>query len=203
MRFLIAIALFAGLALLADQLVEAQVEQRAANVAGEVLAAQVAIDLQGTPFLYHALSGRLPGAVLRAEQVPVPGRDATLPLLEISLRGVEVSFAALSSSTLPSAESGTFMARLDANSLGALAQIPLTAGQVEIAPGEVRFHGDGVETALLVSAEAGKLVLRLADAPDAEPVYRADLSALPGAPRVLRAAAFSGVLELYGELDAP
>lgn len=214
MRLLAGLLVLAVVAVVGDRILAAEVEQRAAAVASDTLAAPVEVELRGFPMALHLLRGRIPQAELTARGVPIGDRDGLLPLLRVRLTQVAVALRADGAGRLPPAEAGVFHAEADGPALASVVGAPAELGEVTIHDGEVRFAADGITVVMVPAVEAGRLALTLDRVeaaagsagipPELRPEFprlTADLSELPGVPVVERVRALPGVLVLDGRLS--
>lgn len=201
LRLALAVALTAGLVLAGDGYLAGQAERRAGGLATAVMGAPAEVELPGRPFVLHLLRGRFPRVLLRARDVPLTGTAAVVPRLELALRDVSLSPAALLDGTiagggLPEARSGTFVAVLDEVALRALLGAPEELG-LEIAAGEIRASVGGRVMAVTPVARDGGVAL---EGLPAGPVLSGDLAGLPGGPWIDRVEVSLGAVEIHGSL---
>lgn len=208
--FTITIAVLVGAALLANQLLADRAERQISEQATAELGTVTDVELGGFPVGLRLLLNRVPRAALRADGVPIPGRDAMLTSLDVQLEDARFSLADLvGGADLPvRAAAATFRAELDGPALLALADAPQLVQRIDLVNGEVQFvlggagGAGGAALAATVGVRSGDLVLR----PSSElPQVAGDftelvipLQGLPGGAVVTDARVEAGRLVLTG-----
>ncbi len=209
--FTLTIALLVGATLLVDELLASRAERQIEQYASSQLGAPADVRLGGFPVGLRLLFNRVPEAALRADGVPIPGREARITQLDVQLTDARFSVADLAQGAeLPlRAERASFRAQLDGPALVSLADAPPVLQRIDLIGGELRvvLGGPGLGTvtpSATVGVRDGDLVLRPAgDLPEAvgdltELVV--PLEGLPGGAVVSDARVEAGRLVLTGSV---
>lgn len=166
--FTVTIVVLVAIVLLVNSGLADRAERQISERATAELGAAAEVELGGFPVGLRLLLNRVPEAVLRADGVPIPGRNASLSSLEVRLEDARFSLQDLAAGAdLPvRAEDATFRAELDGPALLALAGAPPLVQRIDLVNGEVQFVVGGAggvgaaAVAAAVGVRGGDLVLR-------------------------------------------
>jgi len=166
--FTVTLVVLAGGALVVNQVLADRAERQIAEQATAEIGATTDVELSGFPVGLRVLFNQVPRAALRADGVPVPGRDAQLESLDVRLEDARLSLADLAQGReLPiRAEAATFRAELDGAGLLAIAAAPPLLQRIDLLDTELRFvlggagGVGGVTLPASVGVREGDLVLR-------------------------------------------
>ena len=198
--------LVAVLAVGADYAATRYVEGRiAGELATEMEADSVTVDLAGWPVAIRLLAGGVPSGEMHATGVPVEG-GATLDTLDVVLTDVDVNLADLreEAGRLPRADTGTFEATISEASVVELLGLPAGLVEVRLRGGNLRFTAAGLRLDAEVVAGRGDVVVRL-KGPLADLLggaeFPIDISSAPGKPFVTDVDIARGIMTVSGNLE--
>lgn len=200
------LVLIALLAVGADYAATRYVEGRiAGELASEMEADSVTVDLEGWPVAVRLLTGGVPTAQMKATGVPLQG-GATLDTLDVVLTDVDVNVADLreEAGRLPRAQEGTFEATLSEESVVKLLGLPAGLVDVRLRGGNLRLSAAGLSLDAEVVAGGGDVVVQL-KGPLAEllggAAFPIDISSAPGEPFVTDVDIAGGIMTVSGKLE--
>ncbi len=161
MTWLVALLAVAALLVVAEVLVHRVAHDRVAQLLTEAFGAPTEVVAPDRPVLPHLLRRRLPRARIIARAVPVRGGEAVIDRLAIDLVDVRLPIRLPGVRPVPlRAAEGRFEARLTADQLTELADLPKPIKALQFSGGsiEVRTLG-GVTVSTRVQARSGALVI--------------------------------------------